>query len=513
MGPGLILLRGDFLFEINFLANWWQCPGGTRLSTGLWSRYHLFCVPLQALRKLPVCCPEASPGSTAAAPQEVAMADTSEMDDATIVDSGPAVVHRSSDEEIPDKLGRHNILEIVGTGAMGVVYRGFDEIIERFVAIKVIRHDIVAKLGAHDTLERFKTEAKAVGRLSHPNIATIFEYGSEEGQDFIVMEFVDGDSLAAEVGNTTRPLASKIRIISQTLDALAHAHNIGVVHRDIKPANILLSALGDVKLTDFGISLIESADSEEPEAVLGTPRYMSPEQINGKAVDHRSDIFSLGSVFYELLTGNKAFSGSTTQEIIQNVLHSEPPPPHSVDHTLPQELDAIIAKSLARDPAERYQSAAHLQQAVGEFLDTPTTSHKASTVLERRLYKDGEVIFEEGSEGREAYIVDEGTVEIAKEQDGERVVLGTIGKQNLFGEMAVIEHTTRMAAAVARGDTTVMVVRDHDFLDRYEYSDPVIRSMLSSLVRNLRTASDQLAYERAKPGKTAPVNDGDPEET
>ncbi len=439
------------------------------------------------------------------------MADNPEMDDATIVDGGPAFVHRSEEEEVPDKLGRHNILEVVGTGAMGVVYRGFDEIIERFVAIKVIRHDIVAKLGAHDTLERFKTEAKAVGRLSHPNIATIYEYGSEEGQDFIVMEFVDGDSLAAEVSDTTRPLSSKIRIISQTLDALAHAHNIGIVHRDIKPANILLSALGDVKLTDFGISLIESSQGEEPEAVLGTPRYMSPEQINGKTVDHRSDIYSLGSVFYELLTGNKAFTGSTIQEIIQDVLHSEPKPPHSVDDTLPPELDAIIAKSLAKDPSERYQSATHMQQAVGEFLDTPSTSHQASTVLERRIYKDGEVIFEEGSEGREAYIVDEGTVEIAKDQDGERVVLGSIGKQSLFGEMAVIERTTRMAAAVARGDTTVLVVRDHDFLDRYEYSDPVIRSMLSSLVRNLRAASDQLAYERAKPSNPAAVDDEDSE--
>jgi serine/threonine-protein kinase len=465
----------------------------------------------RALRKNAGLAPGRTLAFAPAALQGEVMAETPEMDDATIVDTGPAVVDGATEERIPDKLGRHNILEIVGTGAMGVVYRGFDEIIERFVAIKVIRHDVVAKLGAHDTLERFKTEAKAVGRLSHPNIATIFEYGSEEGQDFIVMEFVDGDSLAAEVGNTTRPLASKIRIISQTLDALAHAHNIGVVHRDIKPANILLSALGDVKLTDFGISLIESSDMKEPEAVLGTPRYMSPEHISGKAVDHRSDIFSLGSVFYELLTGNKAFTGSTTQEIIQNVLHSEPPPPHSIDHTLPPELDAIIAKSLARDPSERYQSATHLQQAVGEFIGTPSTSHQASTVLEKRIYKDGEVIFEEGSEGREAYIVDEGTVEIAKEQNGERVVLGTIGKQSLFGEMAVIERTTRMATAVARGDTTVMVVRDHDFLDRYEYSDPVIRSMLSSLVRNLRAASDQLAYERAKPGKAAPAEDEDSE--
>ncbi len=442
------------------------------------------------------------------------MVEDSELDDATIVDdSGPVTVHRAEEEEVPDKLGRHNILEIVGTGAMGVVYRGFDEIIERFVAIKVIRHDIVAKLGAHDTLERFKTEAKAVGRLSHPNIATIYEYGSEEGQDYIVMEFVDGDSLAAEVSDTTRPLSSKIRIISQTLDALAHAHNIGVVHRDIKPANILLSALGDVKLTDFGISIIENSQSAEPEAVLGTPRYMSPEQIDGKNVDHRSDIFSLGSVFYELLTGDKAFTGATIQDIIQDVLHNEPKPPHAVDDSLPPELHSIIAKSLAKDPSERYQSATHMQQAVGEFLETPSTSHQTSTVLERRQYKDGEIIFEEGSEGREAYIVDEGTVEIAKNQDGERVVLGSIGKQSLFGEMAIIERTTRMASAVAQGDTTVLVVRDHDFLDRYEYSDPVIRSVLSSLVRNLRTASDQLAYQRAKLDATAPAEDSDSEKS
>jgi len=258
----------------------------------------------------------------------------------------------------PFTLGKYEVQSVLGKGAMGVVYKAFDPHIERTVAIKTVRKDLVDPDLAAQFMGRFKNEARAAGRLHHPNIVGVYEYGDDEKVAFIAMEYIDGTGLREYLNRKARfEFGQLVAITSQLLQALEFAHARGVVHRDIKPANLMLTSGGALKVADFGIARIDTTTLTMTGMVMGTPSYMSPEQCQGKDSDHRSDLFSAGVVLYELLTGERPFRGSP-EMIAYNICNETPRPPSQVSSlTLPPAIDDIIATALAKSPDARFQNA------------------------------------------------------------------------------------------------------------------------------------------------------------
>jgi serine/threonine-protein kinase len=258
----------------------------------------------------------------------------------------------------PQTLGKYQIQSVLGKGAMGVVYKAFDPHIERVVAIKTVRKDLVDPDLAAQFMGRFKNEARAAGRLHHPNIVGVYEYGEDDAVAFIAMEYVDGTGLREYLNRKARfEFGQLIAIASQLLQALEFAHARGVVHRDIKPANLILTASGTLKVADFGIARIDTTSLTMTGMVMGTPSYMSPEQCQGRDSDHRSDLFSAGVVLYELLSGERPFRGSP-EMIAYNICNETPPPPSQVSALpLPPAIDEIVAIALAKLPEQRFQNA------------------------------------------------------------------------------------------------------------------------------------------------------------
>src|ERR1700691_3837981 len=256
-------------------------------------------------------------------------------------------------------LGRYEIVAEVGRGAMGSVYKARDPKIDRFVAIKtVLLHQSVI----HEQQEfrrRFFVEAKAAGRLLHPGIVAVFDVGEEPvtSDPYIVMEYIEGQTLREVLAHNDKklPLGDALRIAQELAEALDYAHSQGVVHRDIKPANILITKEGQAKISDFGIAQLDLTHMTLPGRVLGTPAYMSPEQLEGEQVDGRSDLFSLGAILYTALTGYRPFQGNSATTVCFKVANHDPLQPTSLAPELPHELDAVIERALAKNPAERYQ--------------------------------------------------------------------------------------------------------------------------------------------------------------
>ena len=255
------------------------------------------------------------------------------------------------------KLGKYEVRRELGRGAMGVVYEGYDPMIQRVVALKTIRPDQLVGAHAQEILERFRREAQAAGRLSHPNIVAIYDFGEDAGVWYIAMELVKGKELKAYFeGNERFATADIVRIERQILAALGYAHKLGVVHRDIKPANIFLLEDGTAKVGDFGIAHLESSELTQVGTVLGTPAYMSPEQILGLPVDGRSDLFSAGVILYQFLTGERPFTGNATITM-RKVLEEEPLPPSRFNVQIPGAMDAVVRRALAKKPDERFATA------------------------------------------------------------------------------------------------------------------------------------------------------------
>jgi len=262
------------------------------------------------------------------------------------------------------KLGKYEIRRELGRGAMGVVYEAFDPLIQRIVALKTIRPDQLAGGNAEEILARFRREAQAAGRLSHPNIVAIHDCGEDAGVWYIAMELVHGRELKEYFEKNERfATADAVRILSQILAALGYSHRLGVVHRDIKPSNIFLLPDGTVKVADFGIAHIESSELTQVGTVLGTPAYMSPEQILGLPVDGRSDLFSVGVILYQFLTGERPFTGNATITM-RKVLEEDPLPPSRFNVQIPGAMDAVVRKALAKKPEERFQSAEEFATAL-----------------------------------------------------------------------------------------------------------------------------------------------------
>jgi serine/threonine-protein kinase len=257
-----------------------------------------------------------------------------------------------------DRLGRYEIIEDLGRGAMGVVYRARDPLIDRTVAIKTIACAGLSRDEVETFEGRFFREAQSAGRLNHPNIVTIHEVGRDGDLAFIVMEFLEGNTLRSVLDSgLVLTEAQVVDIAAQVADGLAFAHANGVVHRDIKPANIFVLANGTAKIADFGVALMPTGSSTLVGTVFGSPKYMSPEQVAGQTVDGRSDIFALGAVLYEMLTGVPPFQGDDLAAILHAVLNTNPPPPSARRRKLHPGFDRIVARAMAKDPAQRYQTA------------------------------------------------------------------------------------------------------------------------------------------------------------
>ncbi|MBN1103450.1 MAG: CHASE2 domain-containing protein [Deltaproteobacteria bacterium] len=268
----------------------------------------------------------------------------------------------SDDLGIKPTVGRYEILGELGQGAMGIVYKARDPKINRLLAIKTIRFsDEFEEEKLKEVKDRFLREAEIAGKLSHPSVVSIYDVGEDYDLTYMAMEFLEGDNLQGfcRMGSLL-PLRKVLYVVAETASALHYAHSNGVVHRDIKPANIMFLKDGHIKVTDFGIAKAVSSSQTKSGVVLGTPNYMSPEQINGHEIDGRSDIFSLGVVFYELLTGQPPFKGKTLTNLFYQITQVKHAPVRSVNPKVPKPCEQILDKALAKDPDLRFQSAGEL---------------------------------------------------------------------------------------------------------------------------------------------------------
>jgi len=285
------------------------------------------------------------------------------------------------------QLGRYRIKGELGRGAMGVVYKAHDPVLDRTVALKtiVLNDDAQEREEFHS---RFFQEAKAAGRLNHPALITIYDFGEEGSLAYMAMELLNGTELSERMKKGPIPLQEAISIAEQVAEGLAFAHDNGVIHRDIKPGNITLLPRGRVKIMDFGIARLKTSELKTQLGTrLGTPKYMSPEQSSGGTIDHRTDIFSLGIVLYEMLTGAKLFQGESLTHVLHNVATIEPPPPSRVKPEVSALLDLVVMRALAKKPKDRYASAWEmvddLRNCLQELSPVPARQGSAETAAKK----------------------------------------------------------------------------------------------------------------------------------
>src|SRR6195256_1674329 len=282
------------------------------------------------------------------------------------------------------KAGRYEIFGEVGRGAMGVVYKASDPVIGRTVAVKTIRlSEEGTGLSRPELLARFQTEARAAGLLTHPNIVVVFDAGEEDGLYYITMELVEGKSLQAMLdAGQAFPLPRTLRIMEQTCSALQFAHERNVVHRDIKPANLMLTGDDTVKITDFGTAkILQFGTVQQTAHVMGTPSYMSPEQVKGRAVDGRSDIFSLGVMLYEMVTGDKPFPGQNITTVIYKIVNEDPVPPRQIDPSIHPGISAVVMKALVKEPDQRYQNCREMLEDLRNYRSLAPGGNPQSTMM------------------------------------------------------------------------------------------------------------------------------------
>jgi tRNA A-37 threonylcarbamoyl transferase component Bud32 len=418
--------------------------------------------------------------------------------------SGKKEAVPSGGERSGIRLGRYDIISELGKGAMGVVYKAYDPVIDRLVAIKTINKQLV-DLDEVDALSRLRREAQSAGRLSHPNIVSIYDYGENDRFAYIAMEFIDGKPLNALMSDEPMAPAKAVSVMRQLLAALDYSHDKKVVHRDIKPANILVMDDGLVKITDFGIARIESSTLTQAGAFLGTPAYMSPEQVRGETADQRSDLFSAGVVFYELLGGQRPFSGAGAALAYQ-IVNSPPPRLSQVNARIPTAMSDVIEKALTKDAGGRFQSARDFQHAIDEVLgkfkalserDVSTQNTAKKPWYERWTFEAGREIFHQGDPGDACYVIESGAVEVIRhDETGAEFVLARVERGKVIGEMALIDNQPRMATVRAVEDTVLLVVPREAFQGRLEKLDPVTRRLLDTFTERLRAMAEEVVRLR-----------------
>src|SRR3989475_1531214 len=259
------------------------------------------------------------------------------------------------------RVGKFELHEPIGEGAMGEVWRAYDSVIRRYVALKLL-----SRAGrSADARERLLREARAAGALQHPNIVTIYDLGEADGQLFIAMELIDGRDLSTLIAlSEPLPLERKLDLVIEVLQGLSYAHERGVIHRDIKPSNVRIASDGSVKIMDFGIARLQSADVTGSGAIVGTPTYMAPEQITNGAITPATDVFAVGCLLYELLGYHKPFEAETVHGVLYQVLTTDPKPLRTMAPSIPAALERVVGKALNKVPEERYETARQMQSAL-----------------------------------------------------------------------------------------------------------------------------------------------------
>ena len=383
-----------------------------------------------------------------------------------------------------DHIGKYRIIRPLGRGGTSEVFLAEDPFAERFVAIKLVRADALNDDQQGGRFRRlFLTEASLAGRLRHPHIASIYDAAADEHGSYIVMEYVDGTTLEefCRIDNLM-PVNRVVELVFKCAKALDHAHRLGIIHRDIKPANILIGADGDIKLSDFGAALCAASDATQVSGV-GSPAYMSPEQVEEATLSFHTDMFSLGVVFYQLLSGQLPFKGSTNISRAYQILHAEPPPPSLHRQSVPAAIDAVVLKALAKRPADRFPSweafAAALAcvfQGSGGITSQVPETEKFSTLRALAFFRSftdvelwqvvrisawsrhgpGEDVIREGDTGRSFFILASGEVRVTKQ--GRE--LTALGAGECFGEMGHLgtREALRSATVTTRGEATLIEI-------------------------------------------------------
>ena len=407
-------------------------------------------------------------------------------------------------------VGRYEIIGRLGKGSMGVVYLGRDPYIDRKVSIKISRpsSDVLAEQ-ADKYRERFFVEAQSAGRLMHNNIVAIYDAGMYKDFCYITMEYIDGPTLVKFCKkDSLLPSNKATEIIYTACKALEFAHKQGVVHRDIKPSNIMMTKAGDVKITDFGIAHIKSED-RSTKGIIGSPSYMSPEQVKEEPIEDKSDIFSLGCVLYELLTGEKAFFGDNYFSILYKITNDEPVPIRTIRPELPELLDKITKKALEKDPLLRYQSCMDFAydlrvalrglrgEAKGDiiedvldyvhnvpFFESFTKKQVEEIMNASQILKveKGRVVLTEGDIDDCFFIILSGRVAVQKKKNN----IATIKRGGCFGEMAYLHGQSRVATIVAETDCILLKISG-TLLDKSSESIQLLfqKNFALTLVRRL----------------------------
>ncbi len=388
------------------------------------------------------------------------------------------------EQTAPERLGKYEVIRAVGRGSSGTVFLAHDPYYGRDVAIKVYRSTVDDDADrARTTRKMFMSEAHMVGMLQHPNILPIYDAGEEHGLYYIVSEFVHGArTLAAYTRpDNLLPVDDVLAIMFKCAKALHYAHSRGVIHRDVKPSNLMLTTDSDLRLIDFGIALVSDAEISRIEGIAGSPSYMSPEQVQSLDLTHRSDLYSLGAVMYELLTGHRPFRAGTLPKLLHQIVYATPPPMLGLRPDLPAELEAIIAKALHKEPAQRFESGAEFAAALARVhaqlrSQSDRLDRQEHFTLLRRLkffhdfsspeiwevlraatwgsYAAGEEIVREGGIDDRFYVIVSGRCVV--ERNGARI--GQLETGDCFGETSYLRGTKRQAGVVADGDVTILRV-------------------------------------------------------
>ena len=425
----------------------------------------------------------------------------------------------SNHDDIPAKIGKYDLVDVLGKGSMGLVYKGHDAYVDRAVAIKVATNTDAEDGGESMAKRMFVNEARSAGRLDHPNILKVYEAGEENGTPYMVMEFINGgDTLRTYCKPDTRlPLMRVVVLIRQAADALDYAHTHGVLHRDIKPANIMLTESGVAKLGDFGIARRMGVDQTQIIGWFGSPLYMSPEQAQDKELTPQSDLFSLGSVFYEMLAGAPPFAARGLSSLIQKVVCEDPPPLPQVCPEVPEVAWRVVKKMLTKDLAGRYKTGREIVLDLDKLIELLERSpimlgedekialmkeltffsqfskselKEVSKAATWRNYRGDETVFTEGDKERAFYVLVDGSVSVSI--NGTRI--RDLDAGECFGEMEYLSNTGRTASVVANRDATIIKV-ERDFKEWASLPGQVRlnRAFQEVLIDRLQTTSKALA--------------------
>jgi serine/threonine protein kinase len=391
---------------------------------------------------------------------------------------------KSSARQIPDRIGKYVIINEVGQGSTGRVFLSHDPYYGRDVAIKVYNlENELDEQRASVTRKMFFNEAQMMGRLQHPNIVPIYDAGEENGSYYVVTEHIHG---ARTLAAYTKPdnllrIDDVVEIVYKCAKALYYAHNRGVVHRDIKPSNIMLTNDNDVRIIDFGIALVADSDVSRIEGIAGSPSYMSPEQVQSAEITAHSDIYSLGAVMYELLTGFRPFRANNLSKLLHQIVYATPPPLHSLRSEISEDLEQVVAMALQKEPNDRFSNASEFAAALTRVYQELRTQYssidrKEQFDLLRRLrffhdfshseihevlrasdwrdYSSGDAIIREGEMDDRFYIIVGGEVSV---ESGRRKI-GVLAEGDCFGETSYVDGAKRTATITAIGDVTLVRV-------------------------------------------------------